>query len=587
MNNSINHIIHFIILLLIIAFVITSCSTRGYDNEKLICDKSAKIDVAEVSGQQLDNLELLGKVWGLLKYHHPAVASGHYDWDLELVEMLPEYLQVSNTQARDIFLMQWIEKLGTIKRHKAQKPDKGATMKPDYDWIEQLEMSAQLREKLHEIIDNRYQHSQFYVKLPKKGAVNPIIKNEYAYKDQNCPSLGIRLIAVYRYWNIINYYFPYRYLTDNEWSTVLKKHLPDFIAAHNEQEYTQAVNMLVAEINDTHAGSFSFHYYNSGNYYAPYKLQFIEDQLVVVGYYDKTLCDTTVLKRGDVITAINSQKVTAMTDSLSEIISASNKGSLYRIIAQLALKSQTNSIDIQYFSSDSILKTAHMSLPSQDEWLERYYEQALQPMQFIRITPETGYVNLFCNDENYNSVLDSIQKVPYLIVDMRESIGLSGVKWNSFAEFITNSETPTCYAKFSKPCPEAPGEFEKGGAYYTQNSINTYKGKVAILINSTVQSHSEFNIMLMKTNPNVTIVGSNTAGADGDVTVFNLPYLQSMFSGVGVYYPDWSETQRIGIVPDVYVEPTIRGIRENRDEVLEKAFIIEQTPASLLLKSPC
>lgn len=572
MKNKFIHIIPFIIFIIIVVLIITSCLTRTYNNEKIICDKSAKIEIGVVSEQQLDNLELLGKVWGLLKYHHPAVASGKYDWDLELVKMLPEYLQVSDTYTRDIFLMQWIEKFGTIKHNKAQKSNKRATMKPDYDWIEQLEMSNQLREKLHEIIDNRYQHSQFYVKLPKKGSVNPVIKNEYAYKDQNCPSLGIRLIAIYRYWNIINYYFPYRYLTDNEWSTVLRKHLPNFIAAHNEQEYTQAVNMLVTEINDTHAGSFSFHYYNSGNYQAPYKLQFIEDQLVVVGYYDKNLCDTNVLKRGDVITAINNQKVTAMTDSLSEIISASNKGSLQRIIAQLALKSHINSVNIQYFSRDSMVKTAHMTLPSQDEWIETYYEQALQPMKFTRMTPETGYVNLFCNNENYNNVLDSIRKVSCLIVDMREGIGLSGDKWNSFAEFITNCETPTCYVKFSKPCPETPGEFEKINGYYTQNSINTYKGKVAILINSSVQSHNELNIMLMKTNPNVTLVGSNTAGADGNVTVFNLPYLQSMFSGVGVYHPDWSETQRIGIVPDVYIEPKIIGVWENRDEVLEKAL---------------
>ena len=40
----------------------------------------------------------------------------------------------------------------------------------------------------------------------------------------------------------------------------------------------------------------------------------------------------------------------------------------------------------------------------------------------------------------------------------------------------------------------------------------------------------------------------------------------------GVYYPDGRETQRIGIVPDIWMEPTIKGIREGRDEVLEKAI---------------
>jgi C-terminal processing protease CtpA/Prc len=44
-----------------------------------------------------------------------------------------------------------------------------------------------------------------------------------------------------------------------------------------------------------------------------------------------------------------------------------------------------------------------------------------------------------------------------------------------------------------------------------------------------------------------------------------------MISGIGVYYPDGKETQRIGIIPDVEVKPTIEGIKNERDEVLEKA----------------
>jgi len=47
-----------------------------------------------------------------------------------------------------------------------------------------------------------------------------------------------------------------------------------------------------------------------------------------------------------------------------------------------------------------------------------------------------------------------------------------------------------------------------------------------------------------------------------------------MISGIGVYYPDGKETQRIGIVPDLVVKPTIKGIREGRDELVEKALEI-------------
>ena len=44
-----------------------------------------------------------------------------------------------------------------------------------------------------------------------------------------------------------------------------------------------------------------------------------------------------------------------------------------------------------------------------------------------------------------------------------------------------------------------------------------------------------------------------------------------------VYYPDGMQTQRIGIVPDIEIKPTIKGIKEGRDKVLERAIeYIEQ-----------
>jgi C-terminal processing protease CtpA/Prc len=47
-----------------------------------------------------------------------------------------------------------------------------------------------------------------------------------------------------------------------------------------------------------------------------------------------------------------------------------------------------------------------------------------------------------------------------------------------------------------------------------------------------------------------------------------------MISGIGVYYPDGKETQRVGIIPQIIVKPTIKGITEGRDEPLEKAIQI-------------
>ena len=84
--------------------------------------------------------------------------------------------------------------------------------------------------------------------------------------------------------------------------------------------------------------------------------------------------------------------------------------------------------------------------------------------------------------------------------------------------------------------------------------------------------------MAFRTAPKATVIGSTTAGADGNISPFHLPgNLRTMISGIGVFYPDGTATQRVGIVPDIEVKPTIQGIKDGRDELLEKAMEIIRT----------
>ena len=79
--------------------------------------------------------------------------------------------------------------------------------------------------------------------------------------------------------------------------------------------------------------------------------------------------------------------------------------------------------------------------------------------------------------------------------------------------------------------------------------------------------------MAFRALPNSIVVGSQTAGADGNISRITLPgNLSTTISGIGVFYPNRQPTQKIGIVPDLYVEPSRDGIIDGRDEVLEAAL---------------
>ena len=58
-----------------------------------------------------------------------------------------------------------------------------------------------------------------------------------------------------------------------------------------------------------------------------------------------------------------------------------------------------------------------------------------------------------------------------------------------------------------------------------------------------------------------------------NVSAIALPgNIKTAISGIGVYYPDKKETQGSGIIPDVEIRPTIAGIREGKDELVDKAI---------------
>jgi len=75
------------------------------------------------------------------------------------------------------------------------------------------------------------------------------------------------------------------------------------------------------------------------------------------------------------------------------------------------------------------------------------------------------------------------------------------------------------------------------------------------LVNEGTMSHGEFSAMAYATLPNTIIMGSQTAGADGNLNTVNLPNnLTTNFSGLGVYYPNGTPTQCVGIKVDIVLD---------------------------------
>lgn len=528
-------------------------------------DKGSTISNINLGQNNIENLKKLGLIWGYLKYYHPNVAEGNYNWDYELFRIYHK-LENTSSEQRDQILTDWIKGLGKFQTVKSSEP-KNVKMKPDLDWITNSGFSKELTELLLQLKDAKRPKVNYYVDFfPNVG--NSDFSHENPYRDMKYPDEGFRLLSLYRYWNMIHYYFPYKNLIEEDWKGVLAEFIPKFISAKDETEYNLASLELIGRIHDTHANiwgnSKSLEKY-FGERYSPVKLTFAENKPVVEGFYDENLGTQTGLKKGDVITEINGENMDNIIKNMLKYLPASNYPTQLRDISRKLLRSNAETINL------TILRDGKTEEKTIKTYAYSEIKIKKEPKEFFKMLDgNIAYVYMgSVNADLLPEVFEKIKNTKGLVIDFRSYP-------SDFVVFkmgkLLKPESSD-FVKFTNTSNSQPGLFIFTPSLKTQGTgKKSYAGKIAILINETTQSSAEYHTMAFRTAPNSKVFGSTTAGADGNVSDIKLPgNISTMISGIGIYYPDGKETQRIGIVPDVEVKPTIDGIKNNKDEVLEKA----------------
>jgi C-terminal processing protease CtpA/Prc len=204
-----------------------------------------------------------------------------------------------------------------------------------------------------------------------------------------------------------------------------------------------------------------------------------------------------------------------------------------------------------------------------------YANFAIKDTCFKYVTPDIGYIYIGTLKKDYiAAIMPGFLKTKGIIIDLRcyPSDAVNQI----LGGYLMPKATP--FVNFTSGSIVNPGYFTFSNSVYSyvgKKNADYYKGQVVILVNEQTQSAAEYSAMAYRAAPGAKVIGSTTAGADGNVSWFYLPGgIYTCISGLGIYYPDKRETQRVGIVPDITVQPTIKGFTQGRDEVLEKAIEI-------------
>jgi carboxyl-terminal processing protease len=530
---------------------------------------SYKGTFAQNALSETEKLAATAKIWGFLKYYHPDVANGKYNWDEQLFEILPKVKNSTSKGHLSQVYIDWINNLGKVKTCKKcdqEKDQKFFYGNLDLSWIEDTTaFTPELSQKLKFIEQNRHQGRKRYVS--SNGRVGNIeIRNEVDYKGSDWQDENLRLLALFRYWNIVEYFYPNKYQTDVKWAEVLNLMIPKFLTPSTETDFHLAMIELIVSTDDSHNGlgtDLTNDYL--GRYRIPAKFKLIDNKAVIIHLYNDSLAMLDDIRIGDVMTKIDSKDVGTLFEEKEQYIWGSNITRKKYQAVNTIFNGSSSDVEIE-FSRDT---------KTQVKTVKRYLSKDLnakwpQSALYKVLDGNIGYVNMgVLKREDVSEVMENLKDTKAIIFDIRN---YPNGTYNHIAKYITSSRNDF----FRKTYPDLnyPGRYIwENGRQWGNDEDLIFQGKVILLVNESTQSHAEFTTMAFQTGDNVTTIGSQTSGADGNVsTIEMVGGFNTWISGIGIFYPDGTETQRKGMKIDIEVTPTIQGVIEGKDEVLEKAI---------------
>ena len=525
------------------------------------------------------NLETLCRVWGYAKYHHPVFCDTlcRVDVDSALFALLPKVVH-ADRETRNRHLLDWVRSLGDYTPNRVECEQSLAPLElvstVDLAWTRDTTLLGRDLSRLLQDLRYAERGENYYLRMGTTGNGPGYhylsLRGESFHPTPQMDS-GLNLLTLFRLWNIIEYYAPYRAVTLHPWEEVLSTYIPLMGVETDGRRFARLYMRLIRELNDGHA-------------YAPVEMLFGQRMLPVwplqaegrlfVGY-----SGDSALERGDEVLAIDGEPISERLELLREYASRSNEASLRKALRFYGLRTRRDTAEVVRCRAGACdtLRVATVPYGS----VSPLYDpaQLVQP-PFRLLADSVGYIyaGTFTR-EHLAQVGQTLPRTRALIIDLRTYPMNMDFTLTALIGQSLRTE-PVVAWQMVHPTLALPGlfyrqeqwlyeGFEEGAERCTQ----PYKGRVILLVNETTQSNPEFQAMAFQSCPQTLTIGSPTSGADGDIVSLPLPGgLMTYFSGIGIFYPDGTPTQTVGVRLDVEVDDTVESLQAGRDLVLEKAL---------------
>jgi C-terminal processing protease CtpA/Prc len=391
------------------------------------------------------------------------------------------------------------------------------------------------------------------------------------YPEMKDPSPDYRLLAVARVWNVIRFFYPYKHLI-GDWDAVLPESITRMEASTGARGYALALAAMAAHVTDGHTGLSGLPELERflGEAWVPVGVRWIEGACMVTAVADEPTAKSSGIAPGDVVLSVDGKTVAERFAELQPYLTAATEGALRTQLCNYSLAGLKG-------STAALTVRGREETPKEVKLPRGAWSRPARPGEAVRILPgNLGYVDLIrLTVPEVDGMFEKLKATRGIVFDMRgyprgtawaiaPRINTRGALYGATfrraeVSAVFNSDVADSGFYFSQPLPVSPKW--------------KYTGRTVMLIDERAISQSEHSGLFYEAANGTKFVGTPSAGANGDVTDLTLPGGGEMyFTGHDVRHADGRQLQRIGLVPDVLVAPTLQGLRDGRDEVLDRAM---------------
>ncbi|WP_126246233.1 S41 family peptidase [Chitinophaga rhizosphaerae] len=380
-------------------------------------------------------------------------------------------------------------------------------------------------------------------------------------------NLYLRLANVCITWNIYQHFHPYFKEWTTNWDQDLQTAIADCYRDKTPADFERTLARLNARLHDGHtfvSGPQTF----ADRRFLPLQLAWADNSLVVTAVFTPD----TKARRGDVITAINGMATQQYLKQRAALVSAGSANAMMRqTISSLCVSKPDSSLQLTFRSGrgQTWREKVPFSIPANE-----YYGKLpnTRPAAFDSLG--NGIIYLDLSRLGWNEMkgkMDEIAAAKGVVVDLR-----GYPKDENGSQLIGHLITKKNKDKWMHTQRIARPDHENTGWDSFGWNLSPKKphiaGKTVFLTDGSAISYAESVMGYIKDQHLATIIGEPTAGANGNVTDVSLPGgYRFRYTGMKVTQHNGAQHFTKGITPDILIAPTIKGIIDNKDELLEKA----------------